>query len=435
MLGNVTIGRRLLHFSISFVIGLLIFGSVLIGLQGDVKEEQERLSLYWNGYAKLYIEKTGSWDGLQERLELDRYIYAGEQLAGAIFFASDGSEVASIGDRHSLNHVKKLPILSDGSIVGYTAVQSSYPLNELWSAILLSILASFVIFMSCSYHVYKLAKSSQATERRIAAKLLHKITGSNSTDEADGLEVVEQQLEHLLGKLEKLETVRRTMVAEIAHELRTPLAIMRSQLENALYNGQPLPMEKVISLHEENIRLIKLVKDLQELSLAESGHLPLDKSWFSLSELTESVIEALAVEGEEKNIQAHCTAEQDIRIHADQARIRQVIVNLLGNAYKHARASIAIDVRLEGSNAVVTISDDGWGMEEEDLKHVFDRFYRAGDYSTSKEQAANGNHTSGIGLGLAIVKEFVQAHGGTVQVESQFGKGASFQVSLPVVAD
>src|SRR5690606_39135883 len=123
---------------------------------------------------------------------------------------------------------------------GYTAVQSSYPLNELWSAILLSILASFVIFMGCSYHVYKLAKSSQATERRIAAKLLHKITGSNSTDESDGLDVVEQQLEHLLGKLEKLETVRRTMVAEIAHELRTPLAIMRSQLENALYNGQPL---------------------------------------------------------------------------------------------------------------------------------------------------------------------------------------------------
>lgn len=435
MRAKISLGRRLLLYLLSCSLGFILFFSTFIWLKEDVQADQQGLSLFWNGYAKLYYEETESLNGLQDRLNRDRYMVVGELLDAALFYDANGSAVANIGDKQDLAGVKKLPILSDGTVVGYTATKAQFPQRSLVTIIVLSVIFSILCYLGCRYHYYKLSRSSLAAERAIATRLIHRITGTPPSNKVVGIDELEQQLQQLLTKVEKLETVRRTMVAEIAHELRTPLAIMRSQLENALYSGQPLPMEKVISLHEENIRLIKLVKDLQELSLAESGHLPLDKDWFSLNELIESVIEALSVEGEERSIVTNLVASQEIRIHADQDRIRQVIVNLLGNAYKHARGRVDVDVKLHNHQAMFTITDDGWGMEEEDLAHVFDRFYRAGDYSTSKENSTGGDTRSGIGLGLAIVKEFVQAHQGAVQVQSQFGKGASFQVILPVVAE
>lgn len=419
---HVTFRRNLLLLLISGLAGSIWLMWSLLSIQSEYKVEQERLALYWNGYAKLYYEVTGDWRGLEERLERDRYMQAGEVLAAAIFYDAAGSEIASIGDQHSIHNARKLPILSDGVITGYTIVEAHYLQEQRITAIVITLSVFVLVYLGSRYHLYKLRMSNEAADSRIAARLLHKLSDTQSTSDNVRLDQVEQALEAMLDKIKRLETVRRTMVAEIAHELRTPLAIMRTQLENALHNGQPLPMEKVISLHEENIRLSRLVQDLQELSLAESGHLPLDKSWFSLTELMESVMDALAVEGEDRSIQTRFTASQEIRIHADQARIRQVIVNLLGNAYKHARSTINIRVQLDNLDAIVTVTDDGWGIEEEDLKHVFDRFYRAG-------------HRGGIGLGLAIVKEFVSAHRGTVRVESQFGEGASFEVRLPVITE
>lgn len=414
---------------VSLAAAVLTFICALWLAQSTYQAEQMKTQLFWNGYAKLFYEETGSWTGLEERLQADRYMVTeGKTLTLTVYDRDGTAKVAEVENNKSIDRqVRKIAVLSSGAIVGFT--EAAYVEQKLISVkiMLPPLISAMLVYLGGAWAIRRTQHAAEQTERRVAAAIWERAALTDDKRANGGANIYDalDRIGELARRVERLETVRRTMVADIAHELRTPIAVMRTQLDNAIQEELPLPLTKTVSLHEETLRLTKLVRDLQELSLAESGHLPLNKSWFSLTELVEAVTETLVIGTEEQTILT--SMDLDIRIYADETRIRQIIINLIGNALQHARHELRIEIRLGEGQAELTIADDGCGIEEEELAFVFDRFYRG------RAHAKVSKRGSGLGLGLAIAKQFALAHSGTLSVSSQYGKGAAFTLCLPII--
>jgi two-component system sensor histidine kinase BaeS len=224
------------------------------------------------------------------------------------------------------------------------------------------------------------------------------------------------------------EGLRRRMAADIAHELRTPLAVVQADLEAMLDGVRPLSREAVSEIHRETQLLSRLIADLRDLSLAEAGRLPLHRRPADLAELARTSASRFASRAEERGVRLAVDAPEGLPlVDADRDRISQVLGNLLENAIRHTPEGGEVAVRLEPSpqpeEVRVTVRDTGPGVPEEHLPNVFERFYRA-DRARAR---ANG----GSGIGLAVVKQLVEAHGGRVWAESPPGEGATFGFALP----
>ncbi|TJY42320.1 HAMP domain-containing histidine kinase [Cohnella pontilimi] len=232
-------------------------------------------------------------------------------------------------------------------------------------------------------------------------------------------------------RLREAEDARRRLVADVAHELRTPLSIMQLKLENAQHAGQQVPPEMLLQLHDEVIRLSLLVEDLHVLSLAEAGRLSMDLKPLDLTTHLERMVEDVKYEAEEKGLDVRLNSKTSpVKVMADARRIAQVFINLLTNAIRYTPAGGKISVEIEdqvvdrGSiYARVSVTDTGIGIPEEDVAHLFDRFYRV--------EEARSRHTGGTGLGLSIAHHFVKAHGGFIRVQSKPNEGTTFTVYLP----
>jgi two-component system sensor histidine kinase BaeS len=233
-------------------------------------------------------------------------------------------------------------------------------------------------------------------------------------------------------RLREAEDARRRLVADVAHELRTPLSIMQLKLENAQQSGQHAPPEMLLRLHDEVIRLSLLVEDLHVLSLAESGRLILDCKPLDLSATLEQLVGDVRMEAEEHGLDIHFYSNaKPVTVMADARRITQVFINLLTNAIRYTpeggTISVVIEDKVLDRNAVytcVSVIDTGIGIPAEELDRLFDRFYRV--------EKARSRHTGGTGLGLSIAHHFVRAHGGFIRVESKLEQGTTFTVSLPL---
>lgn len=226
--------------------------------------------------------------------------------------------------------------------------------------------------------------------------------------------------------LERLEKLRRNMVSDVAHELRTPLSNIRGYLE-AVRDGlvEPTP-ELIASLHEEALLLSQLVDDLQELALAEAGQLVLSSERIYLPELVGKIANGLQPKIREKQLSLELNFPDDLEpIYGDYRRLGQVVSNLLINAIRYTPegGTISVSARQSAERMELQVQDTGVGIAPEHLPYVFERFYRA-DHSRARI-------TGGAGLGLAIVKQLVQAQGGEVGVDSQPGKGTTFTLTLP----
>jgi signal transduction histidine kinase len=230
----------------------------------------------------------------------------------------------------------------------------------------------------------------------------------------------------MAAELQHAETLRTNLMADVSHELRTPLTVLEGNLRAALDRVVPLDEAEIASLYNQTRHLTRLVNDLRELSLAESGQLPLEKMPTNLKTLVSETIQALEPLAVERGVTLLDEVPQLPEVTVDPFRIRQVLFNLLSNALRHTPEGGKITLNGETGSGVVTISvrDNGEGLEPEQLSAVFDRFYRA-DKSRSRE-------TGGTGLGLAIVKAIVEAHGGQIEAHSAGkGKGSLFRVVLP----
>lgn len=226
----------------------------------------------------------------------------------------------------------------------------------------------------------------------------------------------------------RLDELRRNLVNDVAHELRTPLAALQGYLE-VLRDGDAAPTPEVLGLlHEDSLLLSRLVSDLQELALAEAGELPLDRASVDVSDVMTKAVDSLRPLANARDVNLSCAAAEALPpAFADSARLSQVLRNLLRNAIAHTPpgGSIAADARIRGGWLEIGVRDNGVGIPAEHLPYVFDRFYRA--------DPARSRATGGAGLGLAIVKNLVEAHGGSISVDSAPGKGSTFVFTLPLV--
>lgn len=245
-------------------------------------------------------------------------------------------------------------------------------------------------------------------------------------------------------ELSRTEEVRRNLVADVAHELRTPITNIRGYIEGISDGVMSADPATLASMHEEVLLLARLIEDLQDLALAESGRMMLQLQPCDLGDLVQRAVTAVqqpaATKGVDLELEIPPTSPQEngakedsfdagesgvIPLLADPARISQVLRNLLVNAvtYTPAGGKVSVQASRQNGQARVRVKDTGPGIPAEDLPHIFERFYRV-DKSRSRS-------TGGVGLGLTIARRLAEAHGGRLDAFSEVGKGTEFILTLP----
>ncbi|MFC7440272.1 sensor histidine kinase [Laceyella putida] len=290
----------------------------------------------------------------------------------------------------------------------------------IWTAI-----GTICLAMAISFYVAKKITSPLIEMRRVAEKITQgnleiriKMAGK------DELSDLGQALNHLTDELKKQESLRRNLTSDIAHELRTPLATLKSHME-AFEDGiwEPTP-ERIRSCYEELERLIHLVGDLEQLTNVESPGFKLKKKEECLSEIVEQSVKTMETAFITKDVELLNFATAKIPIFVDRNRMIQILINLLSNALKFTPSGgkVIVDVKEEGEKVIIIVKDTGIGIPTSEIPKVFERFYRVDKSRNLK--------LGGSGIGLTIVKKLVEAHEGTVDIESDREKGTSVIITL-----
>ena len=229
-------------------------------------------------------------------------------------------------------------------------------------------------------------------------------------------------------ELESAETRRRRLTADIAHELRTPLTNIRGYLE-AIKDGVVEPEDQTIdTLHQETLHLSRLVEDLRILAVADAGALKLDKHADRVETVVQNVVRAFKPRAIESSIEIVCEIPEVVPlVDIDRTRMTQVVHNLVENAIAHSPAHAEVGVRIavtdDAKHVRISITDQGDGIPDEEIDHIFDQFYRV--------DASRARSTGGAGLGLTIAKRLVEAHDGHINADSVPNQGSTFTIALP----
>jgi two-component system, OmpR family, sensor kinase len=238
-------------------------------------------------------------------------------------------------------------------------------------------------------------------------------------------------LNAMLGRLESSFAALRRFTADASHELKTPLTVLRADLERAMTTPQG-STDQLVALEEglqEAARMADLVESLLTLARADEGRFDLHREPVEMEPLVREVTETAYILGEVAGLQVSMPVIQPVTVLGDRVRLRQLFLNLVTNAIKYTAKGGKLELSLESKDgvAVFTVKDTGIGIAGVDLPFIFDRFWRV-DRARSR-----GGERSGVGLGLAISQWIAQAHGGSINVSSRLGRGSSFAVTIPAL--
>lgn len=409
--------------------------------------------------AAYYVE-SGGWEGLDRSLAqlvigasnrgmmrgtmrgMMGQMMMGFTEGSILILDANGTAVASLGDQNDLAAAilagqDDYPIRVSGERVG-TLVLEGTPVTGLTgdalvaavtrSVLTAALLAAVVAFALGTLLIRQITRPLAAlneASQQIAAGKRDVQVRAHSRDELGQLG---QTFNQMVSSLQTQETLRRNLMADVAHELRTPLSGIQGTVE-AMQDGVfAFTPDNLDAIHEQVLLLNRLVEDLRTLANAEAGQLSLHREAVDLAQVAARQRMVQIPQFQQKGVTLTVTAPAGLpRVDGDEERLGQVLGNLLANALRHTPTGGHVDVRLNAADGLVHLAvvDDGEGIAHEDLPHVFDRFYR-GDRSRSRQ-------TGGSGLGLAIVRQLVEAHGGSIGVESPppgQAKGTGIFVSL-----
>jgi signal transduction histidine kinase len=281
--------------------------------------------------------------------------------------------------------------------------------------------AAAVAILLAAYLARPIRRLETAARELTAGDLAHRVDVDGPAEVA----ALGEAFNAMAGSLEEAEELRRRLVADVAHELRNPLAAARAQAEGMVDGVIAADPARLDSLVEDLAHLSALIDDLQELAVAEAGRLRYEMATVELAVLARREAErarALLASGVTLRIEV---GEEPAIVSGDERRLAQVLRNLLSNAARHTReGSIAVEVESGSEGVTVRVVDTGEGIAPGDLEHVFERFYRA--------DAARAADTGGAGLGLAISRTIVRDHGGDVFARSEPGRGTTVGFKLPL---
>jgi len=265
-------------------------------------------------------------------------------------------------------------------------------------------------------------KAQDITQHNLSQRLPVVQTG-------DELERLSISLNHMISRIEDSIQSSKQFVADASHELRTPLTVLRGELEGLAQDQQlrPQTRETLGSMLEEVDRLAEIVEGLLALSRLDAGEANSECVPFDLGELAATTADQMSLLAEDKDITVICDTSPGVLVEGDRPRMKQVVVNLLDNAIKYTPSGgrVCLKITHDDGYAILEVADNGIGIPQEALPHVFKRFYRV-DGSRSREQG-------GAGLGLSIVKSICTAHGAQVEVASVSGKGSRFRIKQSLV--
>ncbi len=330
-------------------------------------------------------------------------------------------------------------IVVDGEVVGYITLRfqevpirlENLPpisINGLTQLLLVAItivglLSILIGIIASRWLTQPLNELQQAVQHFGKDNLTQRVTIKGTTE----VQAVANAFNQVADELELADTQQRNLLADIAHELRTPLSVLRANLQAMLDGIYTLSLEEVETLRHQTDILQKLVEDLHQLAQAEAHQLVLNFETFDLNEMIQTILKQFRGLLEQKHIQlvSHLP-ESSVMIEGDSVRLTQVIHNLVQNAFHYTpeNGTITVMLKAEEEEAILTIEDNGIGIPYDELETIFERFYR-----TDKSRTRS---TGGVGLGLAIAKAFVNLHGGEIRAMKRANQqlGTTFEVRL-----
>jgi signal transduction histidine kinase len=411
--------------------------------QFEERVEEMRLGRI-EGELSRYYYQQGSWEGIQPFIEQwgnihgQRIILTDNQ--GIVIADSQGELLGELYQADTPGRVI-LPLWGEGAVAvlysspevvsraGLAPPPPSMPVLYLaigrfflWGGLVAVAIAVVLAFFLSRLTLTPVKALTSAAKRLGRGDFSQRVQIKNKGEMGE----LARTFNSMAGDLERAEKLRQNMVADVAHELRTPLSNIQGYLE-ALRDGVVKPDKEAIrSLYEEASLLSQLVDDLQELSLAEAGELKLVCQAEDIGELIRQAVIAVEAQKRAKEVSLAVELPELPLVNIDSRRIGEVLRNLLENAVAHTGKGDTITVTARQLDRLIEISvaDTGEGIPAKELPNIFERFYRV---DKSRARA-----TGGSGLGLTIARRLVEAHGGSIDVQSEPGKGSRFAFTVPV---
>jgi len=304
-------------------------------------------------------------------------------------------------------------------LIGYFSGQSGGRFGPaIWVPLLLGFILLFGLLRGLRLLALPLRDLIDAAQRVEAGDLTPRVREFGPRE----LRALARAFNSMLERLGRSERQRRQLLADVTHELRTPVAVLQGNLEGMLDGVYPADAEHLGPLLEETRMLSRLIDDLRTLSLAESGVLVLHREPTDLGILVGDVTAAFRAQAEASGVELQADVSDELPlVEIDPLRIREVLVNLVANALRHTPhgGDVRISAAVDSAFLRLAVVDNGSGIAAEDLPHVFERFYKTAD-------------SSGSGLGLAIARNLVLAHLGEIEAESVPGAGTTIRMTLPL---
>jgi signal transduction histidine kinase len=319
--------------------------------------------------------------------------------------------------------------------------ETRYILNQsiaiMLAGLVLALVSGFAIFAVVTRKLKRLAEAMEAfKDGAFREKMLFSpLPPPARADEIDRVAAtyneMAERMTAMIRELQRQETVRRDLVANVSHDLRTPLASLRGYLETLIIKGDSLSAEEqrtYLSIAaQQTERLARLVAELFELAKLEAKDVTVEAEPFQVAELIQDVVQKFELDAERRRlcIRAEGSAELPF-VKADIALVERVLQNLIDNALRHTPAggSVTVITRARERDVLITVADTGSGIPKDHLPHIFDRLYRV--------DKSRDSRSGGAGLGLAIARQVIELHGGRITVESEPGRGTAFSFSLPL---
>jgi signal transduction histidine kinase len=391
-------------------------------------ENNMSIELLSTSSSSIYLSDTSGANGQMPmmrnnaRVQVYKDALGGQQSAVPLTHPRFGNQFMLIG----------MPVYTGGQISGALILNlplapvedtaSILQLQLFYISLILLVAALLISFLLARSFTRPIVDIKKAAEKMAAGDYSAHI----SIDEENEIGQLAQTINYLGEQLSKIDQLRKDLIANVSHELRTPLSLIRGYAETLrdVTGNAPVKREKQLGIIiDETERLSRVVDDILNLSQLQSGHFELNRSPFKLYDLVKKVTAKYDILSQQTGVSIINQHSGDDRLEADEARIEQVLYNLINNALNHTQAGGTITIRDIDLNGKVRleVTDTGSGIPQEEIGHIWDRYYRA-ETNTAKKV--------GTGLGLAIVKAVLEAHGAAFGVNSQENIGTTFWFEL-----